>query len=84
VAILASFKVQRIRKLRKEEVEEINDANFEHAVEISHQQAATEEADRLLMTAERQRLLDLNAQCQTDAAAREQVRLVHNKNSRWW
>jgi hypothetical protein len=36
--------VQRFRKLKEEERKFINDTNCEHAIEISHQRAATEEA----------------------------------------
>jgi hypothetical protein len=59
-------------------------ANFEQAVEISRQRAATEEAGRLLMAAERQKLLELNAQCRAEVAAREQARLAQNEASRQW
>jgi hypothetical protein len=34
-AILASFNVHCFRRLREDELEEINDANLEHVVEIS-------------------------------------------------
>jgi hypothetical protein len=34
-AILASFNVHRFRRLQEEQLEYINDANFEHAVKIS-------------------------------------------------
>jgi hypothetical protein len=36
-SILASFNAQRFQRLREEDLEEINNANFEHAVEISRQ-----------------------------------------------
>jgi hypothetical protein len=36
------------------------------------------------MVAERQKLLELNAQRQAEAAAREQTRLAQNKESRQW
>jgi hypothetical protein len=38
-------------------LEETNDANFVHAVQISRERAATEEAGRHLMAVEWQRLL---------------------------
>jgi hypothetical protein len=41
-----------LRRLKEEEREFINDANFEHVVEILRHQAAMEEAGRLLMAAE--------------------------------
>ena len=62
--------------------EETNTANFEHAVQISRERAATEEAGCLLMAAERQRLLELNAQRQAEAAPREDARLAQNEESR--
>jgi UDP-N-acetylglucosamine pyrophosphorylase len=74
--------VQPFRRLKEEQREFINDANFEHAVEISRQRAATEEAGRLLMAAERQKLIELNAQCHAEAFAREQARLTQNEVSR--
>jgi hypothetical protein len=60
--ILATFNAQRFRRLKEEEREFINKANFEHAVEISRERAAMEEADLLLMVVERQKLVELNAQ----------------------
>jgi hypothetical protein len=48
----------------------------------SRQQAAMEDAGRLLMAAERQRMLDFNAQRQAEASAREQARLAQNEESR--
>jgi hypothetical protein len=83
-AILASFNTQCFRRLEEEVLEYVNDAHFEHAVEISRQQAATEEAGCLLMAAERQRMLELNAQHQAEAAAREQARLTQNEEFRQW
>jgi sigma54-dependent transcription regulator len=70
-AILASFNTQCFRRPKEEEQEFFNDANFDHVVEISRQQATTEEAGRLLMVAKRQNLLELNAQRQAEAAARD-------------
>jgi hypothetical protein len=64
-AILASFNLERLQRLKEEELEYVNDAKFEHAVEISRQWAITEEAGRLLMAAEWQRMVELNAQGQT-------------------
>jgi hypothetical protein len=52
--ILASLNAQRFRRLKEEQCEFINNASFEHAVEISRQRAATEEG-------ERQKLIELNA-----------------------
>jgi hypothetical protein len=43
-AILASLNAQRFRRLKEEERKFFNDANLEHAFEISRQRAATEEA----------------------------------------
>jgi hypothetical protein len=83
-SILASFNAQRFRRLKEEELEYINNANFEQAVEISRQQSSTEEASRILMAAERQRMLNLNAQRQVEAAAREQARLTQNEEFRQW
>nr|XP_051229653.1 uncharacterized protein LOC127347514 [Lolium perenne] len=83
-AILASFSVQRLRRLKEEQREFINDANFEHAIEISRQGPATEEAGRLLMATERQKILEHNAQRQAEAAARKQARLAQNEASRQW
>ncbi|KAK1617068.1 hypothetical protein QYE76_022585 [Lolium multiflorum] len=81
-AILASFNTQCFRGLHEEEVEETNDANFEHVVEISGQRVATQEASCILMAAERQRLLELNAQRQVETATHEQARLAQNEESR--
>ncbi|XP_047083204.1 strigolactone esterase D14-like [Lolium rigidum] len=60
-AILASLNAERFGTLKEEQREFINDANLEHALEISRQRAATEEVGRLLMEAERQKLASLNA-----------------------
>jgi hypothetical protein len=65
-----------LRRLKEEEREFINNANFEHIVKISRERAATEEASLLLMVAERQKLLELNTQCQAEATAREQARFA--------
>jgi hypothetical protein len=83
-AILASYNAQRFRRLDDEQLEYINNANYEHAVKISHQRAATEKAGRLLMAAERPKLLELNAQRQAEVAAREQARPAHNEEFRRW
>jgi hypothetical protein len=49
-AILAFFNVQRFRRLEEEELEYINDARSEHAIEISLQRAGGHgEAGRLPM-----------------------------------
>jgi hypothetical protein len=61
VAVLALLNAHRFRRLKEEELEEIDATNFEHALTISHEQLATEEAGRLLMAAERQMLVKLNA-----------------------
>jgi hypothetical protein len=50
-AILASYNAQRFRRLNDEQLEYINNANYEHDVEISRQRAATEKTGRLLMAA---------------------------------
>jgi hypothetical protein len=84
VAILASLNTQRFRRLKEEQREFINDANFEHAVEISRQCTTTEEAGCPLMSAERQNLLKLNDQRQAEVDARKQARLVQNDVSRLW
>jgi UDP-N-acetylglucosamine pyrophosphorylase len=81
---LASFNAQGFRRLREEELEEINDTNFEHAIQISRQRVAMEEVGRLLMATKQQRLLELNAHRQAEAAARKQVRLTMNEESRQW
>jgi hypothetical protein len=60
-AVLASYNTQRFRRLDDEELECINNANYKHAIEITRQRVATEEAGCLLMTAEWQKLLELNA-----------------------
>ncbi|KAK1631517.1 hypothetical protein QYE76_005832 [Lolium multiflorum] len=83
-AILDSLNPQCFRRLKEEQIEHVNDANFEHAIEISRRWAATEEAGRLLMAAELQRMLELNAPCQAEAAAREQARLAQNEESLQW
>lgn len=62
---------QRFQRLEEEELEYINQAHFEHAVEISRQ----------LMMAKQHRLIELNAQHQAEAAAREQARFAQNKES---
>jgi hypothetical protein len=41
---MASFKMHRFRRLKEEEREFFNDANFKHVIEISRQLAPTEEA----------------------------------------
>jgi hypothetical protein len=41
-AILASFNAHHFLRLKEEQIEYVNDANFEHAVEISRQWTATE------------------------------------------
>lgn len=66
-AILASLNAQRFQRFKEEEREFVNNMNLEHALEISRQRAATEEAGRLLMAAERQ----LNAHRHAEAFARE-------------
>jgi UDP-N-acetylglucosamine pyrophosphorylase len=81
---LVSFNAQRFRRLKEEEQEFFNDANFDHAVEISRQRAATEEAGHLLMAAEQQKLLEVNTQRQAEAAAREQAKLTQNKAPHKW
>jgi phage terminase Nu1 subunit (DNA packaging protein) len=63
--------------LKEEEREFVNDANLE----ISCQRAATEEAGRLLMEAERHKLIELNARHHAEAFAREQARRAENKAS---
>jgi hypothetical protein len=63
-AILASFNVQRDRRIREQVREETNAAIFKRIVEILCEMAPTEEVGRLLMAVERQRLLELNAQRQ--------------------
>jgi hypothetical protein len=68
VAILASFNKQHFRRLKEKDQEFFNDANFDHAAEILRQRATREEAGRLLMAAERQKLLELNAQRQAEVA----------------
>jgi hypothetical protein len=75
---------QRFDRLKEEQREFINDANFEHAVVILRQRAATEEVGRLLMAAERQKVLELNTQHQAEAFAREQARLAQNDKYRLW
>jgi UDP-N-acetylglucosamine pyrophosphorylase len=70
--------------MKEEEHEFMNNANFELAAEISRQRVATEEAGRLLMGSERQKLLELNAQRQAEAAAREQARFTQNEESLQW
>jgi hypothetical protein len=83
-AILVSLNTQHFWWKKEERDEFINDANLEHAVEISRHRAATEEAGRLLMAAERQKLLELNAQRQVEAFARKQARLAQTEESRRW
>jgi hypothetical protein len=80
--ILASFNAHHFRRLKEEELKYMNDTHFEQAIEISHQRAATEEASRLLMAADRQGLLEMNVQRQAEAAARKKSRLTQNKDSR--
>jgi hypothetical protein len=70
----------RFRRLKEEQREFIYDANFKHAVKISRQRAATEEARRLFMAAERQKLIELNAQHHADTFAREQTRLTQTRH----
>jgi hypothetical protein len=84
VEILASYNAQHFRRLDGEELEYINNANYEHAVEISRQRAAMEEAGRLLVVAEMHKLLELNAQRQDEVAAHEKARLAQNEESRRW
>jgi hypothetical protein len=67
-AILAILNAQRFRRLEEGEREFFNATNFDRTVEISRQRAATEEVGRLLMAAERQKLLELNAQRQAEVA----------------
>jgi hypothetical protein len=74
--------VQRFWRLNEEEREFVNDANLEHALEISRQRAATEEVGRLLMEAERQKLIELNAHRHAESFAREQARRADNEASR--
>jgi hypothetical protein len=81
-AILASLNAQRYQRLREEEREFVNDANLEHVLEISRQRAATEEAGRRLMEAERQKLAELNAHRHYDAFARQQARRAEIEASR--
>jgi hypothetical protein len=52
--ILASFNALHFRRLHEEELEEINGANFKHAIEISRQRAATEKEGQLLIGAKQQ------------------------------
>jgi hypothetical protein len=72
--ILASYNMQRFRRLKEEQREVFNDANLVHALEISRQRAATEEVGRLLMEAKRQKLYELNARRHYEEFAREQAR----------
>jgi hypothetical protein len=53
-------------------------------VDISRQRVAKEEVGCLLMAAERKKLLELNAQRQAEAAAREKARLAENKEYCRW
>jgi hypothetical protein len=73
-AVLASFNAEPCTRIREQVLEKTNATNFEHAVQILRERAAKEEACHFLMVAERQRLLELNAQCQAEAAAREKAR----------
>jgi hypothetical protein len=59
--ILAAFSVQCFRRLKEEELEYTNDDHFEYAIQISRQPVVTEKAGQLLMVAERQMMLELNA-----------------------
>jgi hypothetical protein len=81
-AILTSLNAQRFRRLKEEHREFINDANLEHALEISCQRAAMEEAGRLLMEAMQRKLYELNAHRHYEAFAREQARRAENEVSR--
>jgi hypothetical protein len=83
-AMLASYNTHRFPRLEDKQLEYINNANYEHAIEISRQRAATKEAGRVLMAAERHELLELNAPRQAEAAAREQSRVAQNEESRRW
>jgi hypothetical protein len=62
--ILASFNAKLFRRLEEDDLEYINDTHFKYAVEISCHLVAMEDTSCLLMVAERQRLLEMNAQRQ--------------------
>jgi hypothetical protein len=64
--------------LKQEQRDFVNDTNLE----ISGQRTATEEAGRILMEAERQKLIDLNAHRHYETFTREQARRVENEASR--
>jgi hypothetical protein len=59
--ILAAFCVQCFRRLKEEELEYTNDDHFVHAIQISRQPAVTKKAGQLLMAAEQQTMLEVNA-----------------------
>jgi hypothetical protein len=80
--ILASQKAQRYKRLMEEEDEFINDVHLHHGLEISRQQAATEEAGRRLMEAELQKLVELNAHRHYEAFARQVARHAEIQASR--
>jgi hypothetical protein len=75
-----------VRPEDREQVhEEINATIFERAVEISCEWTPTEDVGRFLKVAAQQmRLLELNAQLQTETDTREEARLAQNEESRRW
>ena len=73
-AILASFNSARVQNIRALVLEETNEYIMERVVQISLEQAPTEEAGRLRMAAEQQRL--------TEAASREEARVAQYEEHR--
>jgi hypothetical protein len=58
--MFASFDVRCGRRIREKFLEENNAAIYKRFAEISRETTPTEKASRLLMAAERERLLELN------------------------
>jgi hypothetical protein len=81
VAILASFNVHHFRRLKKEELEYINDAYFEHSVEISRQWAGRRQVTSS-MAAEWQRMRLSSTSTLGRCGAWEKVMLAQNEDSR--
>lgn len=81
-AYLESYNMARDRETSDRVFQQMNDSILERQLEISLERAPTEEAGRLLMAAEREKLLELDARRHAEAATREETRLRLNEESR--
>ena len=74
-AILTSYNMARYQNLR----EETNEHILARVTQISRERAPTEEAGRLLMAAERHRLLELDSQRLAEAVSSQEARVARNE-----